>query len=216
MLSIVLKKNIKELYLASSSEVYQTPLTIPTSESEMMKIPDPYNPRYSYGAGKIISEILSINYCREILDKLIIFRPHNVYGPNMGKEHVIPELIMKAINAKKNKERKLLIQGDGKQTRSFNYIDDFCNGILLLLNDAKGFNTYNIGSKNEIQIKDLAEMIIKKLDYNLEIQITHEKIGGTKRRCPDISKICKLGYEEKVNLDIGLNNTIDWYVKNFN
>ena len=62
IVDIAAENKVRELYLASSSEVYQTPNLIPTKEEEIMKIPDPYNPRYSYGAGKIISEIISINY----------------------------------------------------------------------------------------------------------------------------------------------------------
>ena len=94
------KYRIKELYLASSSEVYQTPLKIPTSENEMLKVPDVYNPRYSYGAGKILTEVMGINYGRKYFKKLIIFRPHNVYGPDMGNEHVIPQFIKRMRNLK--------------------------------------------------------------------------------------------------------------------
>ena len=102
-----IKNKIKELYIASSSEVYQTPFTIPTKESEMLKIPDIYNPRYSYGGGKIISELLGIHYGKKFFKKLVIFRPHNVYGSDMGNEHVIPQFInrMKKIN----KNKRILI-----------------------------------------------------------------------------------------------------------
>ena len=96
-----IKYKIKELYLASSSEVYQTPRKIPTSENEMLKVPDVYNPRYSYGTGKILTEVMGINYGRKFFKKLIIFRPHNVYGPDMGNEHVIPEFIKRMKNIKK-------------------------------------------------------------------------------------------------------------------
>ena len=99
----VCKENkITELYLASSSEVYQTPNKIPTKENEMLKIPDVLNPRYSYGGGKILTELMGINYGRNFFKKLIIFRPHNVYGPKMGNEHVIPEFINKIKKTKKN------------------------------------------------------------------------------------------------------------------
>ena len=88
-----IKFKVKELYLASSSEVYQTPNKVPTDEKEMLKIPDIFNPRYSYGGGKILTELVGINYGKKFFKKLIIFRPHNVYGKNMGNEHVIPEFI---------------------------------------------------------------------------------------------------------------------------
>ena len=84
------KNNIKNFFLASSSEVYQTPIKIPTDEEEMMKIPNVMNPRYSYGGGKILSELVGINYGRKYFKKLIIFRPHNVYSEDMGDDHVIP------------------------------------------------------------------------------------------------------------------------------
>ena len=100
VIDLSIKKNIKEIYIASSSEVYQTPFKVPTDENEMMKIPDVMNPRYSYGGGKILSELVGINYGRKYFKKLIIFRPHNVYSEDMGNEHVIPEFIKKFKNLK--------------------------------------------------------------------------------------------------------------------
>ena len=82
-----IKNNIKELYLASSSEVYQTPNKIPTDENESLKIPNIFNPRYSYGGGKILTELMGVHYGKKYFKKLIIFRPHNVYGKDMGNEH---------------------------------------------------------------------------------------------------------------------------------
>ena len=98
------ENKIKELIIASSSEVYHFPLKIPTKENEPIKIPDVFNPRFSYSAGKILTEIISINNSNN-LKKLLIFRPHNVYGPDMGFEHVIPELIFKIFKNSKNKKK---------------------------------------------------------------------------------------------------------------
>ena len=123
------KFKIKELYLASSSEVYQTPNRIPTTEEEMLKIPNIYNPRYSYGGGKILTELMGINYGKKFFKKLIIFRPHNVYGPEMGKEHVIPEFIDRM---KKLKGKNFKIQGSGNEIRSFIFIKDFINAFKLI------------------------------------------------------------------------------------
>ena len=114
-----IKNKIKELYLASSSEVYQTPNKIPTTESESLKVPDIFNPRYSYGGGKILTELMGIHYGKKYFNKLIIFRPHNVYGKDMGFEHVIPEFINRF---KKLKGKKFKIQGTGNEIRSFIYI----------------------------------------------------------------------------------------------
>ena len=96
-----IKNRVKELYLASSSEVYQTPNKIPTDENESLKIPNIFNPRYSYGGGKILTELMGIHYGKKYFKKLIIFRPHNVYGSNMGNEHVIPEFINRFKSLKK-------------------------------------------------------------------------------------------------------------------
>jgi nucleoside-diphosphate-sugar epimerase len=93
ILESCIKNNIKELYLASSSEVYQTPNKVPTDELESLKVPDIFNPRYSYGGGKILTEIMGAHYGKKYFKKLVIFRPHNVYGSDMGNEHVIPEFI---------------------------------------------------------------------------------------------------------------------------
>ena len=104
------KKNVKNFYLASSSEVYQNPFKIPTNEEEMLKIPNIYNPRYSYGGGKIISELYGLHFAKKFLKRFIIFRPHNVYGKDMGNEHVIPEF-MNRFKKLRNKE-KFLIYGN--------------------------------------------------------------------------------------------------------
>src|SRR3989338_5692515 len=85
---------VEEIFLASSSEVYQTPPVVPTPENVPMVVHDLLNPRYSYGGGKIISELFVMNYGRKYFRRAIIFRPHNVYGPEMGWEHVIPQFVL--------------------------------------------------------------------------------------------------------------------------
>ena len=88
------KNKIKELILASSSEVYQKAKVIPTPENVPFSIPNAFKPRYSYATGKILTEIIAINNAK-LFKRLIIFRPHNVYGPNMGFDHVIPQFIIR-------------------------------------------------------------------------------------------------------------------------
>ena len=198
---VCLKRKIKEFYLASSSEVYQTPLKIPTKENESLKVPDVFNPRYSYGGGKIISELFAINYGKKFFKKMIIFRPHNVYGPNMGNEHVIPELINKFKKIKKN---KLMIQGTGREIRSFIHIDDFINAIYLILKKGKHLNIYNIGTSQKTTIKNLVKLISKLIGKKVKIIQSSLRTGGTKIRIPDISKIKKLGFKQNISLKKGL------------
>tara|TARA_Y100000590_G_scaffold395143_1_gene474884 strand:- start:5754 stop:6701 length:948 start_codon:yes stop_codon:yes gene_type:complete len=211
ILDCCIKKGVKEIYLASSSEVYNNPDKIPTDESVVLKIPDIYNPRYSYGGGKIITELMGIHYGKKFFKKLIIFRPHNVYGPDMGFEHVIPEIIQRT--KKLGKKKKVLkIMGTGKETRSFIFIDDFIEGFNLLLSRGKHLNIYNIGTSERISIKKLAYKIAKVLKRKIKIsnKINVAK-GSPTHRCPNVSKLKKLGFKKRYNLNSGLKKTADWY-----
>lgn len=210
LLDLSIKNKVKEFYLASSSEVYHFPKKIPTDENESIKIPDIHNPRYSYSGGKIISELFCIHYGKKYFKKMIIFRPHNVYGPNMGTEHVVPQLIQKAKNLKNNK-KTIKIKGTGKETRSFIFIEDFVNAFDLLLKKGKHLNIYNLGNSDQISIKLLTKKILSILKLKAKIISTTIAKGGTSKRCPDIKKISKIGYKKKVNLDLGLEKTINWY-----
>jgi nucleoside-diphosphate-sugar epimerase len=201
-----IKKKIKQIYLASSSEVYQTPNKVPTQENEPLKIPDIYNPRYSYGGGKILTELMGIHYGKKYFNKLIIFRPHNVYGANMGNEHVIPEFIRRFKNLK---NKKFKIQGSGQEIRSFIYIEDFVSAFNLLLTKGKHLNIYNIGTSEKIKIKDLAIKISKIFKKKIQLNKMPIKKGGTKLRLPDIKKIIKLGFKQKFSLTKGLSKIID-------
>jgi len=204
------KNKVKELFLASSSEVYQTPNKIPTDEHEPLRIPNIFNPRYSYGGGKILTELMGIHYGKKYFKKLIIFRPHNVYGPNMGYDHVIPEFINRFIKMKK-KDNKFEIKGSGNETRSFIFIDDFVRAFDLILKKGKHLNIYNIGTDEEIKIKHLALKISKFFNKKIILRRKNIAKGSTKRRCPNILKITKLGFRQKCNLNLGLHKTIDWY-----
>src|SRR6476659_6057999 len=127
--------NVRRLVLASSSEVYQTPPKVPTDETAPLTVPDPTNPRYSYSGGKIISALMAINYGRKFFDRVLIFRPHNVYGPDMGFEHVIPQFALrlkKAAAQHASGKLSFEIQGDGSQTRSFCHIDDLVRGVMVM------------------------------------------------------------------------------------
>ena len=204
-----IKNKIKELYLASSSEIYQTPKKIPTDEKESLKIPNIFNPRYSYSGGKIITELMGIHYGKKYFKKLIIFRPHNVYGPDEGREHVIPDFISK-FNLINKKNKKFEIQGSGKEIRSFIYIDDFITAFDLILKHGKHLNIYNIGTDERIKIIDLAHKMAKILNKKIKIKKKSLLKGSTKYRVPDVTKIKKIGFKKKYNLNSGLLKIINW------
>ena len=111
-------QGVGRLILASSSEVYQSPPHVPTDESAPLVVPDPLNPRLSYGAGKIISEMMAINYGRKHFERVLIFRPHNVYGPDMGFDHVIPQFARAAeTGARARRRRRRACLSDPRQRR---------------------------------------------------------------------------------------------------
>jgi UDP-glucose 4-epimerase len=198
---------VRALYVASSSEVYQTPPRVPTDERVPLSIPDVLNPRYSYGGGKILWELLALYHGRELFERVVIFRPHNVYGPDMGREHVIPELIEKL----RRRPRTLQLQGDGSDTRSFVFIDDCVEGVLLATTRGEHLGIYNVGTMDEIVIAELARKIAARLGLEVTLVAGPPAPGGTPRRCPDIGKLAALGYAPRVSLDEGLAVTVDWY-----
>ena len=211
------KHGIGTLVLASSSEVYQTPPKVPTDETAPLAIPDPLNPRYSYGGGKLISELMAINYGRKYFNRVLIFRPHNVYGPDMGWEHVVPQLASRfnaAAKAQPSGTLRLEIQGTGQETRSFCFIDDLIAGVMVMREKGEHLGIYHVGTMEEVTIADLAHRIAG--IYGREITLVAGKPapGGTARRCPDISKLAKLGYKPRVPLSEGLKPTLDWYRQN--
>jgi len=205
---------IGNLVLASSSEVYQTPTKVPTDESAPLTVPDVHNPRYSYGAGKLISEVLAVNFGRKYFQRVLIFRPHNVYGPDMGAEHVIPQLALR-LNAlaKRQPSGRLRFenQGSGEETRSFCFVDDLVAGVMVMRDKGEHLGIYHIGTGDEIAIAELARRIAAYAKRDIDIIPGAAQPGGTPRRCPDISKLAALGYKPRVPLSDGLPPTLNWY-----
>lgn len=207
--------NIDNLILASSSEVYQEPQTIPTDEKISLSVPDVFNPRLSYGGGKIVSELISINFARTYDKNLKIFRPHNVFGPNMGNDHVIPEFINKILSQRSKDEIILDIQGTGEETRSFIYIDDFINAFELVLNNGKNLNIYNIGTEEEVSINQIIKCLSNVINKKINIINTEKTYGSTKRRCPNIEKIKSLGFVSTFKLEDGIKKIYESYKKEY-
>lgn len=208
--------SVGELILASSSEVYQTPPRVPTDESAPLVVPDVMNPRFSYGGGKIACELMLMNMGRKILQRALIFRPHNVYGPNMGHEHVIPQFIerLQALSARiKTGPIDFPIQGSGAETRAFIYIDDFIDGLVRVLERGEHLNLYHVGTQEEVSIRALAQEVARALGREIRVVPGDLRKGSTPRRCPDISKVAALGFSPKVSLAEGIRRTARAYLK---
>ena len=211
------ENNITDLIVASSSEVYQSPKQVPTGEEVPLVVPDLLNPRYSYGGAKLITELLTINYGRNNFERVVIFRPHNVYGPDMGWEHVVPEFLLKMNDLVKKKSQEVIdfnIQGTGNETRAFIFIDDFTEGLMKVINKGEHLNVYHIGTSDEIKLSELAETVARIFDAKINLIPGALAEGGTLRRCPDITKLKGLGFNPETPLDEGLKISKDWYVAN--
>ncbi|MCF8477052.1 MAG: SDR family NAD(P)-dependent oxidoreductase [Pseudolabrys sp.] len=211
------KWDVGNLILASSSEVYQTPPQVPTDESAPLSVPDVLNPRYSYGGGKLISELMAINFGRKYFERVLIFRPHNIYGPDMGWEHVVPQFALrmrKLADAQPSGTLRFDIQGTGEETRSFCYIDDLVAGVMVMRDKGEHLGIYHVGTTEELSIADVARKVAGLAGRTVELVPGKLQAGGTPRRCPDISKLAALGYKPAVSLDAGLNTTLDWYWNN--
>jgi len=209
-----------EMLLISSSEAYQVASVVPTPETIPLTVPDVLNPRYSYGGGKIACEIMALAWARTgVLDRLVIARPHNVYGPDMGREHVIPEFCIR-MNAQVDKHPEGIIpfriQGSGQETRSFCYIDDCIDQLTLLLNRGEPMNVYHVGTMDEKTIADVAHGVAA--CYGREVKVVPGTLpqGSPPRRLPDMEKMRQLGhyYYPEVPFPEGLARTVEWYRAN--
>jgi UDP-glucose 4-epimerase len=208
------EKEIPRLVFSSSSEVYGFPDEFPTAETHPLQIMDPENPRFSYAGSKIIGEQYVVNGAEAHGFDYTIVRPHNIYGPAMGFDHVVPEFIEQIVT-----DKPFTIYGDGGQTRSFCYIDDATDAFASAgVESAAANETFNVGTQEEVSINELAERLFDIADVDPEVEYTDsvELEGSTRRRQPSISNAReKIGYNPTVSLDEGLRRTFDWYESAF-
>jgi UDP-glucose 4-epimerase/UDP-glucuronate decarboxylase len=198
----------------SSSEVYAgvVGLKLPTPEDTPVGISDVTNPRYSYSVSKLAGELLLINYARQRDARWTIIRPHNIYGPAMGYEHVIPQFVVRAWR----QENPFRIFG-ADTTRTFCYIDDFVRGLLAVLDcDRASGEIIHLGNEqDELTMLELAQRLFAVLDWHPEVEVHPAPPGSTPRRCPSVEKARRLlGFEPRVQLDVGLSLTYNWYRQN--
>lgn len=205
---------VRRYVLASSSEVYQQPTHLPTTEAERLIVPDVGNARYSYGGGKVAAELMTLNIAAHRGLETVIFRPHNFYGANMGFEHVVPELVAKMIRASDGLNRRqvrLELQGDGSDTRAFCHVIDGARGSVLAGVHGACREVYHVGTSEEVSIGALAEQIADILGLGVELVPGPKAAGATTRRCPSIAKLIELGYRPTIPLEQGLAEAVRWY-----
>ena len=205
------KKNGSKILLASTSEIYGDPKIHPQPESYFGNV-NTTGLRSCYDEGKRVAETLFSDYERtENIDKRII-RIFNTYGPNMQRDdgRVVSNFIVQALE---NKD--LTIYGDGSQTRSFCYVDDLIDGMILAMH-SKYKMPINIGNPKECSIIELAKLIQKKIRSKTKIIFQDLPEDDPIQRCPDISLAKKeLGWQAKIDLETGLDKTIKYFKSNY-
>jgi nucleoside-diphosphate-sugar epimerase len=137
----------------------------------------------------------------------------------MGWEHVIPQFGLQALDliaAHPSGPLPFDIKGGGEQTRAFCHVDDFVEGVIAMLAYGKHMNVYHIGNPEEITIASLARKVAVHFGREVTLKTVEVFAGETARRCPDISKLRKLGYTPRVGLETGLGSTLDWYRAHLN
>ena len=208
MLGLARRVNARIL-LASTSEVYGDPEVHPQPEEYKGSV-NPIGIRSCYDEGKRIAESLCFDYHRMHNTEIRVARIFNTYGPRMipNDGRVVSNFIVQAIT-----NQPITIYGNGSQTRSFCYVDDLVDGLISLMNSSEN-GPINIGNPNEFTIKQLAEIVIKKVNSNSKITYRPLPQDDPLQRKPLIEKAKdKLNWVPKVNLEEGLENTINYFKK---
>ena len=208
-LGIARKYNASFL-LASTSEIYGDPKISPQHEEYWGNV-NPVGPRSMYDESKRFAEAATQAYITKYKVNAKIVRIFNTYGPNMKLDdgRVVTNFIVQAL---KNKD--ITVFGKGLQTRSFSYVDDTVNGIMLA-SSYKAPDIFNIGNDNEITINQLAQTIIDITNTKSNIIYKDLPKDDPLQRKPDLSKSKKLlNYEPVIGLEKGLEKTIEWVKKN--
>ncbi len=207
------RSKIGKVVFASTSENYAGTVdafgyTIPTAEDVPLTIQDIAHPRFTYAVTKMLGESGFLNYSKMLGFQTAIIRYHNVFGPRMGFNHVIPHLIIRF----RNGENPYKIYGHD-QTRDFCYIADAVQGTVLAMENAStNGEIFHLGTGIETTIEQLTKYVGQLMNFTGEYINAPTYPGSVSRRCPDITKSKKeLGFTAKVSWMDGLKETVDWY-----
>lgn len=204
-LSLAERRNAAFLQ-ASTSEVYGDPVEHPQTESYNGNV-NPVGIRACYDEGKRCAESLVMDFARQHEVRAKIARIFNTYGPRMTLDdgRVVTSFIVQALSG-----GELTVYGDGKQTRSFCYVDDLVSGLVALMNHPGELGPVNLGNPEETTVLDLAHRVTAIVGGENRIVFLPLPEDDPRRRKPDISLAKEtLGFAPKVSLDIGLHRTIE-------
>lgn len=201
------------LFFSSTSEVYAGGVDagvvpVPTAEDVPVMVQDVRSPRFAYAISKLMGEAAFVHAAASGI-RPVIGRFHNIYGPRMGQDHVVPEMALRAMRG----EDPFLVPG-ADQYRSFCYVDDAVEAMVrLMADDAAVGQVVHIGNDSEeTNIADLAKLVCRVTGASPTILPKPAPPGSVHRRCPDLSKLRALtGYEPETSLEEGVERTVAWY-----
>lgn len=202
------------LFFASTSETYAGGVEagivpVPTPEDVPLTVADITHPRFAYAASKILGEAAVIHGARARGVPFVVARFHNVYGPRMGTDHVVPELCLRAL-AREDPFRVWSVS----QRRAFCHVADAVDAMTALVatERARG-QVVNIGNDaGEISIGDLAALVLRAAGHAPRVEALPAPGGSVERRCPDVGRLRALtGFVPKVSLEDGVRDTLAWY-----
>ena len=201
----IIKNQKKRLVHVSTDEVYGTILEGSATEKTR------FNPSSPYSATKASAELLINSYVKTYGVDAVITRCTNNYGPRQFNEKLIPKAIGLC-----NENKKIPVYGTGTSIRDWIHVEDHCKAIMLVLEKGKSGESYNISSSNEVSNLTLVTKILEFLNKSNEnIQFVENRPGEDTRYSLDSTKIYEeLGWKPKINFDVGLEKTIQWYISN--
>ena len=216
--SIIKFPEIKLVNLGSSC-IYPLEAKNPISENSLMTgVLEPTNSPYAMA--KLTAIEMGDALTKEFGHKIINLMPTNLYGPNDNfsdtESHVIPGLISRMHKAKESDLKEFTVWGTGSPLREFLHVDDLAEAIRFIMLSEIHTGIYNIGSSHEISIKELVAMLTEVIGFNGNIVFDTKKPDGNPRKLLDSTKIRQLGWEPKIDLMQGLNDTYKWYINNIN
>lgn len=209
--------DVKKLLFLGSACIYPKITPQPIKEEYLLTSTlEPTNE--AYAIAKIAGLKMCEYYTKQYGFNTISLMPTNLYGINdnfnLDQCHVIAAIIRKFLNAKDNGESSITCFGDGSPTREFLYCDDLADACVFLMNNYDSPEIINVGSDGEVTIKELVETIKEKVNFEGDIIWDTSKPNGTPLRKLSYDKIKNLGWQAKINLEVGLTKTISWYLEN--
>ncbi|TDT67870.1 GDP-L-fucose synthase [Hypnocyclicus thermotrophus] len=212
------KAGIKKLLFLGSSCIYPKFANQPIKEEELLSgYLEPTNEAYA------ISKITGIELCkfyrRQYGVDFISAMPTNLYGINdnfdLETSHVMPALIRKFHEAKVNGDKEVVMWGTGKPRREFLYVDDLADALIHLMNNYSDEIHVNMGTGEDIEIRELAEIIKKVVGYEGKIVNDTSKPDGTPRKLLDVERLHATGWKHKVELEEGIKKVYEWYLREY-